>query len=130
MQDKVERKFWEKIFDQVYSGQDTYAFDYAWVANIWYHKGLTATPNINLVKNIGHDIHASSTKLPSDIANVNIGKLPETLKHPKIIKLDLEADKYDFNNSFGGRKLRFPYNIILFPRRLIMFILRKIKKLF
>jgi len=130
MPDNVERKFWEKIFDQVYSGRDTYGWDYAWVANIWYHKGLTATPNINLVSNIGHDIHASSTKLPSNIANLNIGKLPEILKHPKIIKLDIEADKYDFNNNFGGRKLRFPYNIILFPRRLIMFVFRNIKKLF
>ena len=130
MPDKVERIFWEKIFDQVYSGSDTYAYDYAWVANIWYHKGLTAAPNVNLVSNIGHDVEASSTKTITHLANKKIEKLPKILKHPKIMKLDLEADIYDFNYNFGGKKMRFPNNVIEFPRRVIMFFFRLLKNLF
>ncbi len=128
MQDKVERKYWEKIFNRVYSGSDTYAFDYAWVANIWYNEGITVAPNVNLVSNIGHDIYASSTKSPSNISNLKIEKLRNPLTHPETIKLDQEADIYDFNYTFGGKKMRFPNNLIEFPRRVIVFFIRLLKK--
>lgn len=121
MQDKVERKYWERIFDRVYSGSDTYAFDYAWVANIWYNSGITVAPNVNLVSNIGHDSDASSTKTISNISNLKIEKIPKILNHPKKIIVDKEADIYDFNYNFLGDKKHFPYNLIKLLRRIILY---------
>ncbi len=50
--DGVARAYWEKIFERTYRAEiDTW--DYSWTASVWYHGGLTATPNVNLVSNIG-----------------------------------------------------------------------------
>ena len=39
MPDKVQRRYFEKIFDQVQDGKvDTW--DYSWTANVWYKGGL------------------------------------------------------------------------------------------
>ena len=125
--DKIERSYWEKIFDRVYSGEDTYAYDYAWIANIWFHKGLGIVPNVNLVTNIGHDEQASMTKSKNvKIANVKIEKLDEILKHPKIVKRNVEADIYDFNHAFEGLNLRFPRNFLIKIKILLMVFVKKI----
>lgn len=124
--DKIERSYWEKIFDRVYSGEDTYAYDYAWVANVWFHKGLTVIPNVNLVTNIGHNENASMTKSKNvKIANVETEKLG-TLKHPKIIKRNVEADTYDFNHSFEGLNLRFPRNLLIKIKIFLVFFKKKL----
>ena len=53
--DKVERRYWQKIFDRVYAEKiDSWAYPYT--ASIWYNGGLTATPNVNLVSNIGFGV--------------------------------------------------------------------------
>ena len=50
--DNIERKYWEKIFDGVYLNQiDTW--DYSWSACLLKNNGMCATPNTNLVSNIG-----------------------------------------------------------------------------
>jgi hypothetical protein len=57
--DTVERRYWEAIFDRVAHGEiDSWA--YPWTASVWYHGGLTATPNVNLVTNIGFGEDATS----------------------------------------------------------------------
>ena len=59
--DKIERKYLQKIFDSCYAGQID-SWDYPWMASTWYKNGLTATPNVNLVSNIGFGKDASYTK--------------------------------------------------------------------
>lgn len=126
MFDKVERKYWQKIFDRVYAGEiDSWA--YPWTASVWYKGGLTITPNTNLVSNIGFGdgaTHNKSNKSKlSKIPTIKLG----ALKHPDFISREIEADKWTFNYHFGGKNLRFPNNWIMFPYRLLKYSLTKLK---
>ena len=111
--DKIERKYWQRIFNQVFRKQiDSWA--YPWTASVWYKGGLTAIPNANLVSNIGFTIEATHTKSEKSISSkIPIGKLGNIM-HPKNINLDIEADKYTFNNHFGGKNFSFLKRLISF----------------
>ena len=99
MPDKVERRYWQNNFELVQKEQiDTW--DYPWTASIWYKNGLTATPNVNLVSNIGFGKDATHTNFENDknanLPTKEIGKII----HPLKIKQDTEADRYNFDNFF------------------------------
>ena len=124
--DVVAQRYWTRIFNRAYRNEiDTW--DYQWTACIWFYGGLTATPNVNLIKNIGFGDDATHTNL----LNQNQIELQEgfmsSIVHPNEIKLDTEADTYVFDNHFGGKELRFPYSLTNLPRRLLKFISRKTK---
>ncbi len=124
--DKVEQKYWKNIFNLMYLEKiDTW--DYPLSASVWYNGGLTATPNVNLVSNIGFGIEATHTKSED---NEN-SKLPVRsigiLKHPTEIKRDIEADNWTFNNHYGGKNLRFPTNIFFHFRRVMNYFFKKQK---
>ena len=121
--DKIERKEWEKIFNLVYDGQiDSWA--YPWTASLWYKEVLTATPNVNLVSNIGFGVDATHTLHENDkIANQPTQEIGEII-HPNEIKRNMEADRYNFDNFFEGLNKRFPYNLIRLPKRIIKYFLR------
>ena len=109
---KIERKYWENIFDRCYAGQiDSWA--YPWTASIWYKNSLTATPNVNLVTNIGFEEGATHTKEPNKFSCMTNMELSH-ISHPKQVIIDIEADKFAFYNFFGGKYLRFPYNWFIF----------------
>jgi hypothetical protein len=123
--DKIERRYWQKIFDSCYSGQiDTW--DYQWKASTWYKNGLTATPNVNLVSNIGFGEDATHTVSRNNkFSNMPTMEL-SNITHPKQVIVDIEADMFAFDNVFGGKYQRFPYNWFIFPYRVFKYIFRKI----
>ena len=123
--DKIERRYWQKIFDRCYSGQiDTW--DYQWVASIWYKNGLTVTPNVNLVSNIGHQLDATHTRNKfSKHSKMPTMELSHII-HPKQVIIDKEADRFNFDNTFEGKYQRFPYNWFIFPYRIFKYIFKKI----
>lgn len=98
--DAIERKVWESLLDRVKAGEiDTW--DYQWTACAWYHGALTATPNVNLVTNIGFGPEATHTVTAdneSGIASYALGKLT----HPKGIRRNRVADKFVFYYHFDG----------------------------
>ena len=106
--DNIERRYWEKIFDRVYRGEiDTW--DYPWTASVWFNSGLTATPNINLVSNIGFGAEAThTTSADNRLAHMETGSLG-TFMYPSTVQLDVDADRYTFDHAFGGKRLRFPW---------------------
>lgn len=100
MPDPIERKSWAEIFDRVKRGEiDTW--DYQWTACVWYHGGLTVTPNVNLVSNIGFGPDATHTLTDSEQAGLPTYPLGPLI-HPKEIKQDLKADRFVFDHNFGG----------------------------
>jgi hypothetical protein len=125
--DTVERRYWRKIFDRVWMGKiDSWA--YPWAASIWYHDGLTATPNVNLVSNIGFgpdSTHTASTDSP--FANMTTKSIGEIV-HPVIIAKDEAADRYVFDHHFGGESRRLPYLLLSLPRRIVALIDRRLKR--
>jgi hypothetical protein len=126
--DKVERRYWKKIFDLVHAGKiDSWA--YPMLASIWYKNGLVVTPNVNLVGNIGFGEDATHTIIKnSQESNIPTQSLGNII-HPKIIEINYDADKYDFEYTFNGRNLRFPKSWIVMPKRILYFVLRKIHQL-
>ncbi|MDB4154680.1 hypothetical protein N9682_06090 [Candidatus Pelagibacter sp.] len=132
MPDKVERRDWEKIFDQVYAEKiDSWA--YPWTTSLWYKGGFTATPNVNLVSNIGFGVEATHTLSEDDKhSNLPAKEIGEII-HPAEIKRNIEAEKYNFNNFFDGHNKRFPRNllklpILRLPKRIIKYFLKIAKK--
>ena len=98
--DSVERTVWSRLLDRVKNGEiDTW--DYQWTACAWYHAGLTATPNVNLVTNLGFGPDATHTVTMGDQEGLPSLPLGE-LTHPKVIKQDRAADLFVFNHQFSG----------------------------
>lgn len=120
--DKVERKYWQKIFDRVYAEKiDSWAYPYT--ASIWYKGGLTATPNVNLVSNIGFGEDATHTITKnSKLSKMKVDNLGK-IKHPKKIERNIGAEIYTFNNVYEGKNLRFPMRWIMIPHRILNYIL-------
>jgi hypothetical protein len=111
--DPVERRYWTKIFEIVRAGKiDSWA--YPWTGSIWHQKGLTITPNVNLVSNIGFGPDSTHTASPdSPQANMDTHSVG-TMVHPTRIVQDVAADAYVFDYAFGGRNLRFPRSVLRF----------------
>ena len=127
--DSVARKYWEKIFDRMYRAEiDTW--DYPWTASVWYHGGLTATPNVNLVSNIGFGPDSTHTAFAdSPLAGMATKSISE-IRHPAAVEQDAVADRYVFNHTFGGHALRLPLSLLRIPRRAAGFVYRSLKRSF
>jgi hypothetical protein len=123
--DNVERRYWATIFDQAFEGAiDSWA--YPWTACVWKHGGLTATPNVNLVTNIGFGVDATHTHHPNaHQASVPTEALP-AIVHPELIEQDRSADRYVFDHAFGGRLLRWPWSWLRLPGRTLRWMKRRV----
>ena len=121
-ENKKEWKFWTEIFDKVYKNEIN-SWAYSNQLCNWYHDRLTIVPKNNLIKNIGFSSNATNTK------KVNKDYLPKVEKlnltkiiYPKVMESNKRADKYDFENIYGGKSLKFPrniyYNLLKFKNKL------------
>jgi hypothetical protein len=116
----VERWYWEKTFNRMYT-QKIDTWDYPWTASVWFHGGLTATPNVNLVSNIGFGPDSTHTlNINSHLAGIATKALGE-ISHPSEIARDNDADFYVFKNAIA----RFRDKLLL---NLLSMVSRKVKK--
>lgn len=116
--DAVERAYWTKVFDNAHAhGVDSWA--YPWLCSIWYNNGRVITPNVNLVENIGFDEMATHTKSKRH-PQAGLSSAPLSEIHaPSEVGFHIEADKFTFDNHFGGKKLRFPMVVLVAVYRTI-----------
>jgi len=86
--------YWENIFNLMFKGQiDTW--DYQWIFCCWINNGLSITPNVNLVSNIGcKDDATHTTNINSIHANLNVTEMDFPLHHPPILVRDDLADSF------------------------------------
>jgi len=99
--DRREMLYWESILDQVYARQlDSWACP--WLASVWKGGGLTATPQTNLVTNIGFGSEATHTKGRSSNLNMPTAGLGPSIIHPATVSVDNDADSYVFETVFQG----------------------------
>lgn len=124
--DGVERRYWERIFDRMFS-QRIDTWDYAWLASVLYHGGLTATPNVNLISNIGFGTDATHTTSESNFLSQNETSSMGHIAHPDSIVQDFLADRYLFDHAFNGKLYRFPWSLLHLPRRATGFVYRFVK---
>ncbi|MDB4192546.1 hypothetical protein N9599_00010 [Candidatus Pelagibacter sp.] len=106
---KIEQKYWNKIFKNVYNDKmDSWA--YPWTLSVWKQKGLTITPNVNLVKNIGFGKQSTHSLFVQDsFKYLNKQKIDSKIIHPKKIIINNKADFYVFKNHFKGYNYIWPY---------------------
>ena len=125
--DPEERSYWEMIFERVYNnGIDTW--DYPWMASVWYRGGLTATPNVNLVSNIGFGRDATHTaSARSPLANMGTSAV-SPIDYSAEVTRDDEADQYAFDYVFGGRSQRFVTVILRYLPRPTRFFYERLKR--
>lgn len=124
--DATTRRYWESIFNRMHRAELD-AWGYQWTASVWYHGGLTATPNVNLVRNIGFGMDAThTTSADSPLARMTTNTLAK-ITHPNVVQRSIDADRYVFDHVFGGLRLRFPYVLYSFPRRVVGKIFRIIR---
>lgn len=102
--DPVERKHWEQIFGKVRNGEIN-SWAYPWMASVWRADGLTATPNVNLVANVGFGEDATHTTSAETGPARPVAPLGE-IQHPSRHAQDVDADRYVFDHTYGGAALR------------------------
>ena len=117
---KLEKKYWLNIFNKV-SNKKIDSWAYVWLASIWNSKGITITPNINLVKNIGFNKNATNTLFSSNYENdkLTFNEFKEDIKDPSEILVNTKADYLVFKNHFNGIYNFWPWRLIYILKILI-----------
>lgn len=93
----------KKGLDSIYDGCDTW--DYQFAFSRFSQSGLTITPAVNLISNIGFDVEATHTKTPvAGISNLTVQPMSFPLKEPYGVGVDREfSEKH--NQKFMPRSL-------------------------
>ncbi|MBI5078284.1 MAG: nucleotide-diphospho-sugar transferase [Candidatus Yonathbacteria bacterium] len=116
-QSPAEKKYWTKFFEKINSGELNH-WDIKWIFAVWNNNGISITPNVNLVQNIGFGNDATHTFTHDDTMVVRAVELGE-ITHPSTTIVDKKADAYLFEHVYKFTLIkRFFYLIELIKRRL------------
>ena len=96
----LERRYWKSMFNKVKSGK-LKSWSIYLLFSIWKNGGLTATPTVNLVRNLGFNERGTNTKITTIKYNTNNLTLSKKLIHPKKIFQNFLADDYVFENIYN-----------------------------
>jgi hypothetical protein len=124
--DPYELKFWTNIFDQMHQDPEVIkAWDFQWTYTCFSQNGLCATPNTNLISNLGFREDASHIRDENEPrANLPLTNIWE-IKHPPFVIANLDAASFEFDNTYYGNSMKSDY--ILIPK--IRIVLSRIKKI-
>lgn len=119
---KSERRYWEKIFNRLFTEGYPDTWDYQWLLTIWVNQGLNIIPKQRLVQNIGFGEgatnlggYAERIDSSSEIGQLRMGKI----KDPVMVLVDREADQLASEIVFGLTR-QFSYQWFLkYLRRLL-----------
>ncbi len=100
---KKENEYWQKVYSEVAEGKiDTW--DVQWAYSCWINDGLSVTPNINLIENVGFGVDATHTVQNNNLIIKNNKPLKiENTIYTSTIKLCYKADRYVFKNIFDTK---------------------------
>lgn len=116
---KREKNFWEELFDKQATGKNE-SWAYSWTASLWRAGCLTATPQKNLVQNIGFGEDATNTKISNIKLSIPASK-NDLLRHPEKIAQDIQADKFVFENIFSPQQNKKPgFKILCLIKKLLI----------
>ncbi len=92
--------YWRNEFNQVFHRKlDTW--DYVWTFTCWANSGLTCTPHVNLVSNIGFGPDATHCRDNNSASNLPRVDIQFPLKHPPLIVRNTDADAHVTENVFN-----------------------------
>ena len=112
----MEANYWEKLFDKMYYYGEPDTWDYQWVFTCLINNGLVVVPNNNLINNIGFNLEATHTKWEKTSVS-KVSSIGKKIIHPQYMFCHSEAEKYQFDNYFGGFSTRLKKNILLRIKR-------------
>ena len=119
-EDSVERQYWSDIWQKLLERGQPDTWDYQWSFTCFVNSGLTALPNRNLINNVGFDGDATHTTGNGVDTSIKRGVDPSN--HPSLVLRDCFADRYTFDEHFGGRWMRPPFSLI----RILIRVLRRL----
>lgn len=95
-----EKLYWLRYFDSLYF-RTRNSCDIKWLYATWVSKGLSITPNVNMISNIGYGLAAGHTLLKDKVMGqevYDIGKIVHPT--PLIFLPDAAADSFTFKSYF------------------------------
>jgi hypothetical protein len=116
---------WQKLFDQAYTlGDNADFWDYQWTFACWTQHGLSISPTVNLLTNIGFGPGATHTQSPQGLgAFLPMRAMDFPLQHPPHMIPDGEFDRALTNlivgpkRSVARRVRRFASRTVRYARR-------------
>jgi hypothetical protein len=106
--DPVLVEYWISVFRKLKAGKtDTWDQQFQFIA--FFENGLCATPNVNLVSNIGFGNHSTHTHDPLDHnANRPLGEI-SVIEHAAEVVQNKEADYFLMSHEFKLEEKRIKY---------------------
>jgi hypothetical protein len=86
---------WQSVFAKTFQAKDG-TWDYQWLFSCWIQNGLSISPSVNLVSNVGFGEDSTHTKGASEIANLPTTEMTFPLQHPPWMLRDRAADELIF----------------------------------
>jgi hypothetical protein len=126
-EDPVEGRYWSGIWQQLVDEGKPDTWDYQWTFTCLANGGLSALPNCNLVSNVGFGEDATHTT--KKVIPTSIVEGIDLSRHPSFLLRDSAADRYTFDEVFGGKWFRFPRSTISMPRCMASRTMRSISAL-
>lgn len=85
--------YWRQIFERIYrDGGARDIWDAQWYFAMWSRQGLSISPHMNLVSNIGFRADATHTTGRGRLGHLTAEAMRFPLEHPRQVARDLEAD--------------------------------------
>lgn len=92
--------YWRDVFDRV-ANQQISTWDYQWLFSCWTKGGLSITPEINLVSNIGFGGSAThTTAVDYNMAGLPASDIGFPLRHPPSVERNRDADEFEMQHLF------------------------------
>lgn len=121
---RSERRFWQRLLDELRSHQMGYTWDYQWALTCMAHKRLCVMPKFNLVSNIGFGEGATHTREHLWYADLPVTPMEFPLVHPAVKNWNIEADRIAARSFFTNQ----PPSLLNMMRKAVRRVHRLIEK--
>jgi len=93
------RQFWQEMFEEAWNGTcETWDYQMAFACQA--HDGLSLTPSVNLIQNIGFGASGTRTHRPNRFAEMPVEAMAFPLAHPPELRRLAEADEATENEQY------------------------------
>jgi hypothetical protein len=106
----VEQRHWTNIFDRMTSDNPIDTWDYQWLYAIFRRRGMSVTPSVNMVSNVGcgrpDATHHKVDQKPAPTEDI------WEIHHPPRVVVDSEADSFTFRHHYFPLRRRIRYALM------------------